>query len=469
MTFSKTYRVLLLFVLWTGLSWGQEFWQGQLQAKRLLLEKSRVSSTIDSFFISSPEYYYKRLPLEAYREHDSLFLENKQFNITINLPDVPDSSFTALLTNYNGKNLVYFRQVNGLQPHTYPQHPRGVLPYKSTDMVFTGKETGIEYGGTLVIPEHKKHYPLALLLNGTGQHDRNYTYSGHQFFTVLADALAREGIASFRMDDRGVGNTTGDFQTSALSDFTADAGEALNYLKSAPNVDRGFIGVIGHSEGGVVASEITADRADVKFMVSLSGVGVTGLKILDLQNTAVLKSYKLPDSIVNLQMDLYRNLFETVYRNRQPDSLESQLQQQVSNWMQDKSTETLKAINLADGRDQTLLYRFYNSAKSKAYKEMILYDPKQYLTRIQAPVLVLNGAADIFVPAFENVNSFKKYLTHAAVLDTKIYPGLNHMYQHCTTCNSEEMNTLEEVFAPEVIDDIASWILMQYHKVTTEN
>ena len=461
MTLGRIVIMLFLFGLGTGL-WGQQLWQGQHQAKRLLLEHSQNTSVTDSIFISSPEYFYNRIPLEQRREQDSLILKNDQFGVGLNLAENPDSTFTARFTNYKGTFPVVFHRVNKLEPQSYPQHPKGALPYVSTDLVFTGKQTGIEYGGTLVIPDNNKKYPLALLLNGTGQQDRNYTYSGHQFFTVLADALARNGIASFRMDDRGIGSTTGDFETSGISDFTVDAWEAIEYLKNCPDVDSRFLGVIGHSEGGVVASRLTAQDKDVKFMVSLSGVGVSGLKILDLQNTAVLKAYKMPDSLVNLQMRLYRRLFKTVYQNQEPDSLKSELQDRVTKWMQDKSPEILKALQLADGRDQTLIYRFYSSAKTKLYKEMILYDPKKYLPKIEVPVLVLNGDADIFVPASENVESFKKNLVNAPVVTTKIYPNLNHMYQHCTTCTSAEISTLDEVFAPEVMQDIATWILEQY-------
>jgi len=134
------------------------------------------------------------------------------------------------------------------------------------------------------------------------------------------------------------------------------------------------------------------------------------------------------------------------------------LEDRLGKWMKGKSLKTLEALQLADDRDKILIYRFYNSAKSKLYKEMILYNPKQYLPDIEVPVLVLNGDADIFVPASENVASFKENLINAPVVTTKIYPGLNHMYQHCKTCTSQEISMLDEVFAPEVLEDVTQWI-----------
>ena len=458
MTLRRICSILVLFALSTGLSRGQSLWQGQYHAKRLLLEKSQNQNAKDSFFLSSPEYYYNRLPLQRNYLSDSLILKNEEFNLVLKLKPQLDSTFTLVFANYEGEHPIQFDQVNALQPHSYPQHPKGTLPYTSTELVFSGKKTGIDYGGTLVIPNDHKHYPLAILLNGTGRQDRNYTYSGHQFFTVLADALARNGIASFRMDDRGTGSTTGNFENAGISDFTADAREALEYLKAREHIDSRFIGLIGHSEGGVVASRLTAQDPDVKFMVSLSGVGVSGLQILDLQNTAILKASKMPDSLVNLQMEVYRELFKTVYDNQETDSLKTELEDRLGKWMKGKSLKTLEALQLADDRDKILIYRFYNSAKSKLYKEMILYNPKQYLPDIEVPVLVLNGDADIFVPASENVASFKENLINAPVVTTKIYPGLNHMYQHCKTCTSQEISMLDEVFAPEVLEDVTQWI-----------
>ena len=301
-------------------------------------------------------------------------------------------------------------------------------------------------------------------MNGTGQQDRNYTYFGHQFFTVLADALARKGIASFRMDDRGKGATTGDFDQATVADFVKDVAEAKAYLKRQKYIDHHFMGIIGHSEGGVVASIATAQNKDLKFMVSLSGVGVSGLKILDLQNTAMLKAYAIADTTVAYQMDLYNTLFQTVYNNQHEDRLKPELTAAVKKWMKGKDAAVLRAVEVEDGRDQTLIYRFYNNAKSNAYRYMIHYKPKVYLPKIKVPVFAVNGGADIFVPAAENLDGFKTYLTNSPDFSSKIYPGLNHMYQHCITCTPGEMSTLDEVFAPEVLEDVTQWIWDVYRK-----
>ncbi|MDN3596930.1 alpha/beta hydrolase family protein [Zunongwangia endophytica] len=375
--------------------------------------------------------------------------------------DLSQDSLRANYIDYTGIHQVKLISTDSLQSLTFPQHPKGILPYINKEVTFYSEKTNVTYSGTLVLPKHKKHYPLVFLLNGSGQQERNYTYAGHQFFTVLADALAREGIASFRMDDRGIGETTGDFEHSTIEDFVQDLEAAKSFIKSQDKIDHSFLGIIGHSEGGVVASIAASRNKDFEFMLSLSGVGVNGLQILDLQNSAILKSMNIEDSLVEHHMELYNFLFKTVYNLQEEDSLKLQLEQAVNNWMQDKDEDLLKSMGLANGREKNLIYRFHKEAKKDAYQYMIRYNPKDYLPKIEIPVMVLNGAEDIQVPAEENVAGFQKYLSKSTNFASKIYPNLNHMYQHCHTCIASEQSELEEVFAPEVLADITKWI----HKV----
>ncbi|MEH6656318.1 alpha/beta hydrolase family protein [Leeuwenhoekiella marinoflava] len=459
----KSLFIAVLLLSCTHLVNAQEYWQGQYNSKRLLLSKTVNTTMQDSLHLSSPENMYDSMPLAQDIVGDSLVLTNETFGKILKLNELYGDSMRVRFTDYGNTYNIKFRRVTGLQPLMFPQHPKGDLPYSIKEIEFKGEKTKLTYGGTLVIPKETKNYPLAFLLNGTGQQDRNYTYSGHQFFTVLADALARSGIASFRMDDRGIGGTTGDFQQATIEDFVMDLEDAKTYLKDQKYIDAEYMGIIGHSEGGVVASIASAKDKDLKFMVSLSGVGVNGLKILDLQNTAILKAYQIPDTTVVHQMDLFNNLFKTVYTNQNPDSLEAELNTTVKTWMHGKNQELLKAVQLADGRDQNLVYRFYSNAKSDAYQYMLHYEPQDFLPDIKIPVLAINGGSDILVPAEENLAGFKKYLTNSSDFSFKIYPGLNHMYQHCTTCTSEEIKTLDEVFAPEVLNDISKWIINNYN------
>ncbi|WBL26575.1 alpha/beta hydrolase family protein [Zunongwangia sp. HGR-M22] len=457
-------KQLVIFSIFCISAFGhsQQLWQGQYNSKRLLLEKVIISDGPDSIFLSSPEHMYKKLPLQQEKKGDSLFLMNQNYNIRLKiktiLGDLSQDSLVANYVDYTGIHPVNFIKTDSLQPLSFPQHPKGKLPYINKEVTFYSEKTDITYGGTLVLPKHTNHYPLVFLLNGSGQQDRNYTYAGHQFFTVLADALAKKGIASFRIDDRGIGETTGDFENATIEDFVLDLEAANSFIKSQENIDHSFMGIIGHSEGGVVASIAASRDKEFKFMLSLSGVGVTGLKILNLQNTAILKSMNIEDSLIDHYMELYNSLFKTVYNHHEADNLKLKLEQAVNNWMQDKDGDLLQSMGLADGREKNLIYRFHKEAKKDAYQYMIRYNPKEYLPKIEIPVMVLNGAKDVQVPAEENIAGFRKYLSKSTNFASKIYPNLNHMYQHCHSCTTSEQSELEEVFAPEVLADITKWI-----------
>ena len=156
-------------------------------------------------------------------------------------------------------------------------------------------------------------------------------------------------------------------------------------------------------------------------------------------------------------------MFKIVYNTKDGESAQPEMAVKLKEWMAKQDSLTLKEAQLLDGRDQTFLYRYGKDADRKWYRYSIHYQPEDYLPKITIPVFVANGDKDIQVPAVENINSFKKYLA-TKDLTTKIYPDLNHMYQHCKVCTQKESQEIDEVFAPEVLDDISKWILTRYKK-----
>jgi pimeloyl-ACP methyl ester carboxylesterase len=406
---------------------------------------------------------YDSIKVGIRKDKDSIHFKNKMFDFTFKGKyNAEKTEISGILNNYSfPKTAVVFKKQTSIQPLFFKQNPQKPYPYEVKDFTFSGENTKLTYGATLTIPKNKKKYPLAILISGTGQNDRNYTFMGRESFNVLADYLALKGIASLRVDDRGFGKTTGDFENATTGDFADDIEEEIAYLKSNKTIDASYIGLIGHSEGGMIASIVSARNKDVKFMISLSGVGVSGLEMLNLQNTAILKSYNFTDEVVGKQMELYNILFKAVYDTKDSESVKPIIEEKTKAWMQKQDSLILKKVQLWDGRDQTFTYRYSRDADKKWYRYTIHYKPEDYLPKINIPVFIGNGDKDIQVPALENINSFKKYLG-TKDLTTKIYPGLNHMYQHCKTCTQGEVKELDEVFAPEVLDDIAKWILAHY-------
>lgn len=445
-------------------SFAQTIWQGQHYSYRVILSGDLAKYKTDSLSVKMPELDIDK-KVATVIKGDSIFFNNEMYGFSFKGKFNADKSTISGIFNYYSipNASIFLKKEKEIQPLYFAQHPKKPYPYQVIDMTFLGKNTKLTYGATLTIPKNKKNYPLAILISGTGQHDRNYTYAGRQFFTVLADELARKGIASLRADDRGIGKTSGNFKESTTGDFADDVEAQIAYLKSDKNIDATHIGLIGHSEGGMIASIVSARNKNVKFMVSLSGVGVNGLEMLNLQNTAILKSYGFTDKVVNKQMEMYNIAFKAVYDTKPTDSVTPALTAKVEEWLHAQDSTTLKEIHMWGGREKDFLYRYGKDAERKWYRYTIHYDPKEYLPKIDIPVFAANGDKDIMVPAKENLESFKKYLKSNDVT-TKIYPNLNHMYQHCVQCTQNESREIEEVFSPEVLDDISKWILARYKK-----
>jgi pimeloyl-ACP methyl ester carboxylesterase len=461
----KRNLTFLSFLMMTSqYSFAQTIWQGQHYSYRIILSGDLAKYKSDSLSVNIPELDINKKVVTTIKG-DSISFRNEMYGFTFKGKYNDDKSAISGIFNYYSipNASIILKKEKEIQPLFFSQHPKKPYPYQVIDMTFLGKSTKLTYGATLTIPKNKKKYPLAILISGTGQHDRNYTYVGREFFAVLADELARKGIASLRVDDRGIGKTTGDFKESTTGDFADDVDAQIEYLKSDKNVDASHIGLIGHSEGGIIASIVSARNKNVKFMISLSGVGVSGLEMLNLQNTAILKSYGFTEKVVSKQMEMYNLMFKAVYDTKATDSVTPVLQLKLDEWRKTQDSTTLKEIHMWGGREKDFIYRYGKDAERKWYRYTIHYNPEDYLPKIKVPVFIGNGDKDIQVPAVENVNSFKKYLG-TSDLTTKIYPGLNHMYQHCTTCTQGEVKELDEVFAPEVLDDISKWILTRYKK-----
>ncbi|MBF4516861.1 alpha/beta hydrolase [Flavobacterium sp. ANB] len=455
---------LSILVLCCQIGFSQTIWQGQYHSYRIVLSGDLNSKNLDSLLLNIPELEIKN-KVAVKVVSDSVSFKNEMYGFSFKGKYNADkTALNGVFNNYSIPNAaVILKKQTEIQPVYFAQHPQKPYPYEVKDFTFSGKNTKLTYGATLTIPKNKKKYPLAILISGTGQHDRNYTFMGRESFTVLADYLARNGIASLRVDDRGFGKTTGDFENATTGDFADDIEEEIAWLKNDKTVDASHIGLIGHSEGGMIASIVSSRNKDVKFMISLSGVGVSGLEMLNLQNTAILKSFNFSDEVVAKQMELYNILFKAVYDTKDDESTKPVIEEKMKIWMQKQDSVILKKVQLWDGRDQTFLYRYSKDADRKWYRYTIHYNPEDYLPKITIPVMIANGEKDIQVPALENINSFKKYLK-TKDLTTRIYPGLNHMYQHCIICTQKEIKDLDEVFAPEVLDDISKWILARYKK-----
>ena len=289
-----------------------------------------------------------------------------------------------------------------------PQEPVGPFDYQTKEVAFHNQKEDVWLGGTLTFPVDytpDKKYPVVLMVSGSGQQNRDEELFSHKPFAVLADFLAKKGIASLRYDDRGVGRSTGDPRPCTTEHFTEDAKAGLRLLKERYDFEK--IGVIGHSEGGLIAFRLAADD-EADFIVSLAGPGIKGDTLTTEQVNEMNRLSGKPASLNIAQVTAM---------------LEPQLKLPWMKW-------------------------FFE------------HDPSATMSSVKVPVMAVNGSKDVQVLAKSNLQAIRRLIGGKNPKNlVKEYEGLNHLFQHCQTGLPTEYFEIEETFSPEVMNDIAHWIL----------
>lgn len=335
-----------------------------------------------------------------------------------------------------------------------PQEPKPPFPYRSEEVRIENREDSVILAGTLTLPEGKGPFPAVVLVTGSGPQNRDEEISGHKPFAVIADYLTRRGIAVLRYDDRGIGQSMGDFAAGTSADFTRDALAAFDYLSTRPEVARKKIGILGHSEGGTIAFMCSAADARVAFVVSLAGCAQRGDSLLLTQNRAILTTQGAPDSSTNAYVDVLRDIFRlqerypSEYLREHRDSLAKVLFPAGPRGSLPGPVRQNAMTILTTPPDTWL--RFFQRN-----------DPKPYIQATRCPVLALNGTKDIQVDAAINLGLVRQYAAESGNkrVITKAYDGLNHLFQHAETGAVGEYAVIEETISPEVLGDMADWIL----------
>lgn len=330
-----------------------------------------------------------------------------------------------------------------------PQTPQGPFPYASEEVSFTNPQDGAVLSGTLVCPQnHDRNTPVVLFVSGSGLQNRDEEVYSHKTFHVIADHLARNGIASLRYDDRSVGKSTGNAADATTDTFMQDAAAGIGFLRSADRF--GKVGVIGHSEGGTIAFMLAGDRK-VDFIVSMAGTSLNGVRILVEQNKAIMLKSAVPERITND----YCNVLQKLYAYRIVEYLNGKTEVEDP----EKTVEMIVSMagaELPEGLKANLT-QIISSHNPWLMRFMIL-DPAEWIKKIACPVMAINGEKDVQVIAEQNLSMLKEILPASDTHMIKAYPDLNHMFQHCTTGMPDEYGKIEETISPEVLEDITSWI-----------
>lgn len=342
-----------------------------------------------------------------------------------------------------------------------PQTPQPPFPYKSEDVEYYNKDKSIQFGATITIPEGKGPFPAVVLISGSGPQNRDEEIMGHKPFAVLADHLTKSGVAVLRADERGIGKSTGKFNTATSADFADDISTGVDYLLTRPEINKKKIGLIGHSEGGMIAPMVANSRKDISFLVLLAGPGIKNIDLMAEQNVAILESSEISKPAATAYGELYKNILTTVMQSLDSSVAFATLKKTVNNWTEKNPEAIIKELDLGSSQNQEELIRtLMQTLYTPWFRFFIAYDPAPALEKIKLPLLALNGSKDIQVLPASNLSGIKEALKKAGnkKVEIKEIPQLNHLFQTCNTCTVQEYGTLTETFSPVALQIIREWI-----------
>jgi fermentation-respiration switch protein FrsA (DUF1100 family) len=356
-----------------------------------------------------------------------------------------------------------FKRVDQLETLKRPQNPKPPFPYQAVDVSYENKAGGVTLAGTLTLPPGDGPFPAAIMITGSGPQDRDETLLGHKPFLVIADYLTRRGIAVLRLDDRGMGKSTGSSTRSTLDDFTGDVLAGASFLKGRKEIDAQHIGVIGHSEGGIVGPLAASRSGDIAFVVMLAGTGVTGEQVLYLQAELVERSVGASDAAIARNREVQKMMIDILKTEKDEKAAAERMR---AGWARIKASLT-DAERKQVGDSDAAIEAQITGVNTPEMRSFITYDPAEALRRVKAPVLALNGSRDLQVPPQQNLPAIVSALAAGGNPDFTVaeLPGLNHLFQECKKCSVGEYGELEETFSPRALEIMGDW-LARHAKVT---
>jgi uncharacterized protein len=340
-----------------------------------------------------------------------------------------------------------------------PQTPKPPYPYKIEELTYRNERAGITLAGTLTIPEGRGPFPAVILISGSGAQDRDETIFRHKPFLVLADTLSRRGVAVLRVDDRGVGGSSGGTATSTSEDFAGDVVAGIAVLKSRPEINGGKIGLIGHSEGGLIAPIVAARSRDVAFIVLMAGTGLPGEEIMVLQGRLIGKVMGGTDKDLDKQDAMRKRLFTIMKTETDSGKAKAAMQTELKKLVEELSPDERKAL----GDNNAFVDTQIKMLESPWFRFFLSFDPRPTLAKVQCPVLALNGEKDLQVPPKENLEEIAKAIKKGGNtrVTTKELPGLNHLFQTCKTGSVAEYGQIEETISPAALKVIGDFVKEQ--------
>jgi pimeloyl-ACP methyl ester carboxylesterase len=424
------------------------YWKGQIDLGTLKLEMA--------FNITANENGYSTtldVPAQGAFDFpvDETIFQDKRLQLTMS---AMDASFSGTLKEgiiegeFTQRGMTFplnlIKAEKKEQRKTRPQDPQPPFDYHIEEVTFVNEKEGNTLVGTLTIPKGEGPFPAMVLVSGSGQQDRDEELMNHRPFWVIADYCALHGIAVLRYDDRGIGGSTGEVENATSLDFSYDAEAAFDYLRNRKEINTSKVGILGHSEGGVINFMVSARRPEVAFLVSLAGPSVNGIEVLKEQQAALLRASGMSEEMVQFNGNANAQMFDIIEASNDREEADSLLRQLVKGWgyNEELTEQTVSQM--------TMSWMYY----------FLKYDPTEAIVKTNCPALLLNGSKDLQVIASQNLPGYEKIIAEYGKtnLILRELPDLNHLFQHCETGSPNEYFEIEETISPEVLELIVGFV-----------
>lgn len=463
----KKITFVLSLIMATFILQAQEIagqWNGLLDVRGTQLRLAFNISKSGSGFVStmdSPDQKAFGIPV-ATTTFENQVLKIEMPNIGVQYEGTLDDS-NIIKGNFKQSGmsfeLVLTRNVPEKAKLIRPQEPVKPYPYYCEDVIFPNKNAGIELAGTLTLPAQNGSFPAVIMISGSGPQNRDEELMGHKPFLVWSDYFTRKGIAVLRFDDRGTASSTGNFGTATSEDFASDVEAAIQYLQSRKEISKKQIGLVGHSEGGIIAPMVAATSKDVSFIVLLAGTGIPGGELLLLQEELIGRVSGMSEVELKQNHVINQGAFNMVTKSTSTETLKAELPKYLLT-----ALEADTSIKIPAGMTKN---QFVDAQVKQITSPWMVYfikhDPAQVLQKVKCPVLAVNGSKDLQVPPVINLNGIKAALEKGGnkKVTTKELPGLNHLFQECTTGLPDEYSKIEQTISPSALNEVTQWILKQ--------
>ncbi|MBW3544867.1 MAG: lysophospholipase [Bacteroidetes bacterium] len=435
-------------------------WSGSLQVGGMTLPlvfhigkdaDGRLTATMDS-----PNQGAKDIPVQAVKlAADSLYLDVQVLGGGFSGKFMDSETLTGQWQQ-GGQVLPLQLKKGAVEALRRPQEPQQPYPYQEQEGMVNNQEVGIQLAGTLTFPEGTGTYPAVILLTGSGAQDRDMSLLGHKPFLVLADHLTRQGFAVLRLDDRGAGKSGGNAATATTADYASDARSAYAYLQERKEIAPEKIGLLGISEGALIAAKVAAENKAVAFVVLLAGSAVPGTELLLAQNEALYQASGTPAAPLQKLLALRRQQFEVAATTADSAAAALKIRTLEQEAKRSMTAQEQAQIGLTPENEAQIV----SQLGTPWVRYFLAYNPATTLQQLKMPVLALYGSKDLQVPAAQNLSATERALKAAGNKQFSVteLPGLNHLFQTASTGLHTEYAQIEETMAPLALETISAWI-----------